>query len=404
MMFAALVLLFAILTGCASTSEELAQNNQNTEQPSANQGSVKIDTQLFTPNEARMAAAPMKAGGSYIPTELDLRKKIDHVDFFVTDQFSITRYIDTIAVIDGKLTGVLNIEEGSYQLETRCMTAGGVDLYYDYQAVTITAGQETAITLVLKKRDQIWVPCKISNLPEIFLAEQVYDFTTTINFSGNAWVDQQRVFQLSFPYDTFENKTFNVTLYDYNGFSHPITITTNLLADIDESNLKGGYTEQVWPEPGNLSIDVIFEADGGFLQAIFASQTAQPHSYTNGAILSYINFVNGSGKDAAITEVTYDVWDATTISNFSLHIYDLQIGTCEVISRTDYGQAVVKCYPNHVLPVGAMTTFALHADISNYPTDRMLSIGVSGAVVTDSDGNPIAFSGTDGGMGVMVQQ
>lgn len=403
----ALALMFATLPGCGSTSEETStQNGPGIEQPAANQGKIKIDAQLFTPT-AQMAAVATKAGGGAAAVELEIRKKIDHADFYASAP-NFWVYLGTIQVVDGWLTGELPIESGAFNLQVFCRSKAGIDLYNYFEDIVVSPNETTKITMLLK-RSASWVDYRVANVPGTYHVNGYYDINiiSTDNYSfstgSTGYIDENGIFYFinCYPVGIIDEE-IQITLTDDQGIMHTSIFTTNLLADIDESNSKG-YVEKSWPAPGSISIDAIFEADGNYVAAVTASQTAQPHSNTVGTTLSYINFNNGSAKDATIHEVVYEIWDATTISNFQLFSQDVNLGTCEVISRQDYGQALVSCDINHILPAGAIATFELRGDLGDYRFGEWLSVAIDAAKITDNVGQKLPFSNTSGRMVEVLQ-
>ncbi|NTW22712.1 hypothetical protein HGA34_04215 [Candidatus Falkowbacteria bacterium] len=404
------------LAGCGASTAN--HQTSDTSLP-AGKGAVSIDTQLFpvdnqtaTLKVAKTVAGGGGGGGGISNQEMELRKRIHHVEFWFNDGKSYGQ-MQTIMVCQGRLSGKLIADPGNYMLEANFMTQSGAVIYRATTQVEVTSGMSTHATLVAQKSTFVYLEGRI-NRPTGSYTETEMGYSISIEeangtgFSvgtGGRYNAAANRFDFGTVYPTspMVNEA-KIILTDDTGQTHKAVFTFDLIKAIDEANANG-FVNYDWPAPGTIKIDVIFEDDNaGFVKAVNAVPVATPTRGNNNTTLARINLANTTTETAAIKTLTFRLWDCNYLSNLYLVRADLPqlLGSSThfpvaSITVDEYGVAIVTFTTDIHIPAGAMISINLQGDVSpDYPTMEMFNYQVTGASVVTETNQTVPFLGTDG--------
>lgn len=411
-MIVMLVAAFAI-AGCGGG----AASQPPTGNPSspASKGTVTIDTQLFTVNNqtatlkaAKTVAGGGGGGGSISTQEMELRKRIHHVDFWFNDGTCYGQ-MQTLAVSQGHLAGTLSVDPGSYTMEANFMTETGAILYRSVNQITVVAGMSSHETLVAQKRPFVYLEGRINHPTGTYTeTENGYgiDIMET-NGTGNSVATGGRYnaatnrfdFGAVYPTSPMVSEA-NIILTDDNGQDHKAVFTLDLIKAIDEANANG-FVSYDWPAPGTIDIGVIFEDDNaGFVKAVNAVPIAEPVRGNAQTTLARITLANTTTEAAIVKTLSFRLWDTRFLWNLYLIRDDLSLILSSPVATAvtdEYGVAIVTFTTNIHIPPQSVLSINLMGDVSpDYPTTEMFNFQVTGASVVTETNQPVPFLGTDG--------
>lgn len=411
--FLVLMAAFAI-AGCGNNGTASKQAVADNTLP-AGKGAVTIDTQLFPVNNQaatlKVAKTVAGGGGDTSTQDLELRKRIHHVDFWFNDGLSYSQQ-QTLVVNEGRLSGKLIADPGSYTLEADFMTQSGVIIYRATAQINITAGVSTAITLVVQKSAFIYLEGRINRPTGSYTDGVGYNIsieeTNGTGYSagtGGRYNAEANRLDFGAVYTSSSMVTESrIILTDNTGQTHKAVFTFDLIKAIDEANAND-FVNYDWPAPGTININVIFEDDNaGFVKAVNAVPVATPTRGNNNATLAKITLTNVTAETAVVKTITFRLWDANYLANLYLVRADLPqiIGSSThfpvaSITIDEYGVAIVTFTTDISIPAKAMVSINLQGDISpNYPTTEMFNFQVTGASVVTETNQTVPFLGTNG--------
>ncbi|MDP2708904.1 MAG: hypothetical protein Q8O93_02535 [bacterium] len=393
----ALIMLTMITLGCGGGSSNGVLNADGNDASAVAKAIIPVDIQLYSSPSGDSAAKAVMMG---VTSDSQLRTWIDHVLFMFSAGGNVV-HLETLPVVEGRITGTLSVDPGEYNIMALYQTKGNIAVYSSSVDVNLRPGVNK-IAFVIVKKMFVTISARIGGLPGKYTVGDQYSVSIK-GLSGDgygsgdsaSWIDSDGLFNFSMVYETESMAgPVELSVTDDDGLIQSAIISFDLLAALDESN-QNGFIALAWPSSATIEITGIFaEDEAGYVAATSATPAAVPVRGKVGAPIFRYILKNNLSVPVRPKQILIHVWDANYLYNF-FQVDEANPGIplkCRVESVSSYGQAGLNCESDSVIPAGEALTFSLNGDVlSNYPTSEMFGADVYGAVIVDGDNNQVPF-------------